>query len=157
MRALSRLSLLALSFPVTVIADGTSVRGVVTDSATGKPIPCRIYVQGEDGTWHFPKSEARAGAAIEYRKQRQDNPRAVEMHTTLSAHPFALTLAPGRYTFTVERGKEYLPETRAVTVGKEPVELAFKLRRWIDMSARGWYSGETHVHRAAEELPTLML
>src|SRR5262245_26900627 len=25
------------------------------------------------------------------------------------------------------------------------------------MSARGWYSGETHVHRAAEELPTLVL
>jgi hypothetical protein len=129
----------------------------VTDSATGRPVPCRVYVEGEDGTWHFPKSEAKAGSAVEYRKQRQDNPRSVEMHTTLSAHPFVLTLPPGRYTFTVERGKEYLPESRVVTVGKDPVELHFKLRRWVDMAALDWYSGETHVHRPAEELPTLVL
>jgi hypothetical protein len=147
----------SLMFPLAGVADGTKVRGEVTDSATGKPIPCRIYIQASDGTWHFSKSEAKAGTAIEYRKQRTDNPRAVEMHTTLSAHPFVLTLPPGRYTVTVERGKEYIAESRAVAVDKEPVELAFKLRRWIDMSARGWYSGETHVHRAAEELPTLML
>ena len=44
-----------------------------------------------------------------------------------------------------------------MTVGKDPVDLRFKLRRWIDMAARGWYSGETHVHRSAEELPNLML
>ena len=79
------------------------------------------------------------------------------MHTTLSAHPFAVTLPPGKYTFTVERGKEYLPESRVVTVGNDPLDLRFTLRRWIDMAARGWYSGETHVHRSAEELPNLML
>ena len=79
------------------------------------------------------------------------------MHTTLSAHPFVLTLPPGTYAVTIERGKEYLPESRAVTVGADPVEVQFKLRRWIDMAGRGWYSGETHVHRAADELPTLML
>lgn len=156
-----RLTILAavagLMAPAAVYAQGTRVRGEVTDAATGRPVACRIYIQGEDGTWHFPKSEAKAGLAIEYRKQRQDNRRAVEMHTTLSAHPFAVTLPPGRYTVTVERGKEFLPETRAVTVGTGPVELAFKLRRWVDMAARGWYSGETHVHRPAEELPTLML
>src|SRR5262249_44554704 len=102
--AVLALALLApLTLPTTAAADGTSVRGEVTDSATGQPVACRIYIEGEDGTWHFSKSEAKAGAAIEYRKQRQDNPRSVEMHTTLSAHPFALTLPPGRYTFTVER------------------------------------------------------
>ncbi|HJZ59274.1 MAG TPA: CehA/McbA family metallohydrolase [Gemmataceae bacterium] len=138
-------------------ADGTVVRGEVTDAATGKPISCRVYVEGEDGTWHFPRSEAKGGSAVEYRKQRPDNPRSVEMHTTLSAHPFLVTLPLGRYTFTVERGKEHLPETQVVTVGKDPVDLRFKLKRWIDMAARGWYSGETHVHRDAEELPTLML
>src|SRR5688500_18053158 len=93
-----------LMHPAAAVADG-QVRGEVTDAATGRPVACRIYIQGEDGTWHFPKSEAKGGSAIEYRKQRQDNRRAVEMHTTLSAHPFALTLPPGRYTVTVERGK----------------------------------------------------
>ncbi len=150
-------ALLTALVPPAAAAEGTAVRGEVTDAATGKPVPCRIYIEGPGGTWHFPKSEAKGGTAIEYRKQRPDNPRSVEMHTTLSAHPFALTLPPGRYTFTVERGKEYLREMRAVTVGKDPVELQFKLRRWADMAALGWYSGETHVHRPAEELPTLML
>src|SRR5262245_31280979 len=147
----------ALAVPARATPDGTSVRGEVTDAATGKAVACRIYIEGDDGTWHFPKPEAKAGSAIEYRRERKDNPRSVEMHTTLSAHPFVVSLPPGRYTFTVERGKEYLSETRVVTVGKDPVDLKFKLRRWIDMAALGWYSGETHVHRAAEELPTLML
>lgn len=155
MRALSRLSALALLavmpplLPAQDTADVTRVRGEVTDAATGQAVACRIYIEGEKGTWHFPKSDAKAGAAFEYRKQRPDNPRSVEMHTTLSAHPFAVSLPPGRYTVTVERGKEYLPETRVVTVGKAPVDLKFELKRWTDMAARGWYSGDTHVHRAA--------
>jgi hypothetical protein len=146
-----------LMVPAPATADGTRVRGEVTDSATGQPIPCRVYIEGEDGAWHFPKSVANAGSAVEYRKQRPGNPRSVEMHTTLSAHPFVVTLQPGRYTFTVERGKEYLPETQVVTVGKDAIDLRFPLRRWIDMAALGWYSGETHVHRSAEELPNLIL
>jgi len=148
-------AILAIALPAT--ADGTKVRGEVTDDATGKLIQCRIYIEGADGAWHFPASEAKAGSAVEYRKERKGSPPSVEMHTTLSAHPFVLTLPPGRYTVTVERGKEYLPETQGVTVGKEPIDLRFKLRRWIDMPARGWYSGETHVHRSAEELPNLVL
>ncbi len=146
-----------LLFSAPVAAQEVPVRGTVTDSATGKLVACRIYIEGEDGKWYFPKSEAKAGVAVEYRKQRTDNPRSVEMHTTLSAHPFVISLAPGKYTFTVERGKEYLPETRVVAVGREPLDLQFKLKRWIDLSALGWYSGETHVHRTAEELPTLVL
>jgi len=146
-----------LTFPAPATADGTRVRGEVTDSATGRLIPCRVYIEGEDGSWHFPAAEAKAGSAVEYRKQRADRKGSVEMHTTLSAHPFVISLRPGRYTFTVERGKEYLPESRAVAVGQEPLDLRFKLRRWIEMAALGWYSGETHVHRSADELPNLLL
>src|SRR5262245_1431603 len=112
--ALSLVVSAALVFPTGARADGTRVRGEVTDSATGEAIACRIYIEGEGGTWHFPKSEAKTGSAVEYRKQRTDNTRCVEMHTTLSAHPFVITLEPGKYTFTVERGKEYLPEMRVV-------------------------------------------
>jgi hypothetical protein len=155
MRAFSLAVSVWLAVPTVARADGTLVRGEVTDTGTGKPIACRIYIAGENGTWHFPASKG--GSAFEYRKERKDNRHSVEMHTTLSAHPFAVTLPAGRYTFTVERGKEYLPESRVVTVGKEPLDLTFKLRRWIDMSSLGWYSGETHVHRAAEELPTLVI
>jgi hypothetical protein len=79
------------------------------------------------------------------------------MHTTLSAHPFAIDLRPGTYTVTVERGKEYQPQSQRVTLERFDLAVTFRLQRWIDASARGWYSGETHVHRTLEDLPNAML
>lgn len=129
--------------------------GRVTDAASGRLIPARVYICSSSGKWHFAKSASRAGSAVEYRKNR--GPKSVEMHTTLSAHPFVATLPPGKYTVTVERGKEYLPATKRVTIGEQPVEVTFRLKRWINLAARGWYSGDTHVHRTVAELPNAML
>eukprot|EP00913_Durusdinium_trenchii_P035312 g33042.t1 len=109
----------------------------------------------KNGKWHFAKSAHKKGSAIEYRKNR--GPNSVEMHTSISAHRFRAELPAGEYTVTVERGKEYLPYTKKVTIGARPVELTVKLRRWINMAARGWYSGDTHVHRTVAELPNAML
>src|SRR5262245_50443676 len=135
----------------------TRLTGEVRDSVTRALLPARIYIQGQDGTWLFPRSRSAEGSAVAYRKQRPDRRESVEMHTTLSPHPFEIDLPPGTYTVTVERGKEYHPETRRVVIGREPVKLAFDLKRWIDLAQRGWYSGETHVHRTLEELPNVML
>ena len=38
------------------------------------------------------------------------------------------------------------PQRQRVTVG-EP-QTAFALSRWIDLPARGWYSGDHHIHAA---------
>jgi hypothetical protein len=131
--------------------------GTIVDAATERPLPARIYVQGADGAWHFPRSQAAAGSAVTYKKQRGDNPRCVEMHTTLSAHPFTVELPPGKYTITVERGPEYLPTTLTVALGDKAGDATIKLHRWIDMAGLGWYSGDTHVHRPLDELPNVML
>lgn len=133
------------------------VTGRVVDEATREPVPCRLYLQGADGRWHFPESASVAGSAIRYERQNWVNRSAVEYHTTLSAHPFRIELEPGHYAITVERGKEYRALTREFTVGAEPVELHLPLRRWVDLAARGWYSGDTHVHRSLSELPNVML
>lgn len=133
----------------------TTVRCQVVDSHSGQAQAARVYIQGADGTWHFPKSSA--GTIVEYRKSRSDNPRSVEMHATVSAHQFSALLSPGKYTFTIEHGKEYHPEVRDVTVGSQALELSFRLRRWIDLAKLGWFSGDTHVHRTLEELPNLLL
>src|SRR5262245_14941132 len=73
------------------------LRCEVVDADTGKTIPSRIYIQNDGGMWFFPRSEAGSGSAFTYRKQRNDVPRCVEMHTTLSAHPFVVDLPPGKY------------------------------------------------------------
>jgi hypothetical protein len=135
----------------------TLLRGEVVDADTGRPISCRVSIRGEDGSWFFPESESPQGSAIPYRKTAIGEPRIVEMHTTLSAHPFGVRLPEGRYVLTAERGKEYHPEQREVAVGTKPVRLSVRLRRWIDMAGRGWYSGDTHVHRTLDELPSVML
>jgi hypothetical protein len=47
------------------------------------------------------------------------------------------------------RGPEYLIEEQAVDLSKdEPREIAFKLRRWVDPAATGWWSGDHHIHAA---------
>lgn len=131
------------------------LRGEIVDASGGAPLPARIYIQGADGAWHFPRSIG--GTAVTYKKQRPDNSKCVEMHTTLSAHPFSIDLPPGKYTITVERGKEYLPLVREVALNDGPIEVKLPLTRWINLAERDWYSGETHVHRTLEELPNVML
>lgn len=133
------------------------LRGDIVDADSGKAIAARIYIQGADGSWHFPTSESPDGAAVPYKRQRGDNKNAVEMHTALPAHPFVVDLPPGPYTIAVERGKEYLPAIETVKLTTEPVKVTIKLCRWLDMAERGWYSGDTHVHRNLDELPTVML
>lgn len=131
------------------------LHGEIVDANDGARLPARVYIQGADGTWHFPGSIG--GTAVTYKKQRGDNLKCVEMHTTLSDHPFAVDLPPGKYVVTVERGKEFLPLVREVVVMDAPVEVRLPLKRWINLAERDWYSGETHVHRAMDELPNIML
>ncbi|MFQ5734193.1 MAG: hypothetical protein ACE5KM_19830, partial [Planctomycetaceae bacterium] len=146
--------ILLWGIPVGALHAGT-LTGTVVDAGTGKSLPARVYVRSETGTWHFVKSAAKDGSAIEYRKRRGMN--SVEMHTTISAGPFTVELPAGKYAVTIERGKEYHSLSRNVTIGNDPVKVRFRLIRWIDMAKRGWYSGDTHVHRSVAELPNAML
>lgn len=127
----------------------------VVDADTGDRLPARVYVQSSDGRWFFAKSASPDGSAVIYNKQRYE--RSFEKHTTVSAHPFVVDVPPGRLTVGVERGKEYLPAEQTVEIGREPMNLRIELKRWIDMAAAGWYSGDTHVHRPLDELPNLLL
>ncbi len=131
------------------------LRGRIVDAESGQILPARIYIRSADGEWHFPTSDHPDGSAVEYRKQRQAG--SLEMHTPLSAHPFTVNVIPGEYSIVAERGKEYVPFEKTVTVGGDGLELSIPLKRWISLADRGWYSGDTHVHRAMDELPNVLL
>jgi hypothetical protein len=137
-------------------ATATPVEGVILDASTDRILPARLYVRDDTGGWHFAESTSAAGSAIRYERHRA-NSDSMERHVTLSAHPFRLELAPGRYTFTIERGKEYRPLTRGVTVASAMPRLEFRLERWSDMAKDGWYSGDTHVHRPPGEIANVIL
>jgi hypothetical protein len=94
----------------------------VVDADTGKLLPSRVYVRAEDGTWFFP-------API----QRTVPPSPMQAAPTTPdpwrcTPPFRPSIrrrsAPGRYTITAEHGKEYLPESKQVTIGGEAASVS---------------------------------
>lgn len=66
---------------------------------------------------------------------------------------FSLKLKPGKYRISIEHGNEYLPISEQFTVKPTDVELqnSYLLKRWIDLPARGWYSGDVHTHHASHK------
>jgi len=133
------------------------IKGRVVDSESGVVLPARLYIESDTGEFFHVLSASDSGKAVPYSKVRGNG--SVEVHSTLSAHPFVADLPVGKYTLTAERGKEYFTIKKEIVVSDNqgPEEVVLSLERWIDMASRGWYSGETHVHRTVEELPTLML
>ncbi|MGD2108885.1 MAG: CehA/McbA family metallohydrolase, partial [Phycisphaerae bacterium] len=61
--------------------------------------------------------------------------------------PFDMLLPPGEWDIAVRRGVEHIPvfDTISVRPG-QLVKKTYRARRWVDMAARGWYSGDAHVH-----------
>ena len=137
---------------------GQWLKASVVDGATDKIIPARVYVESETGEWFFVESSSNEGSALPYREEWVPMAGSVEKHTTVSAHPFQVLLKPGRYTVTIERGKEYVPLSESIViVADQGIEKRFRLQRWVNLAERGWFSGETHVHRRISELPNVML
>jgi hypothetical protein len=61
----------------------------------------------------------------------------------------SVALPPGKYSIEVSRGPEYRVQTRAVEIpGNRDVDFNVALERWIDPAARGWISGDHHIHAA---------
>lgn len=61
----------------------------------------------------------------------------------------SLSLPHGYYTLKSSGGPEYIPQTTEFNVdGKAPASLNIQLKRWIDPSQYGWYSGDPHIHAA---------
>jgi hypothetical protein len=71
-------------------------------------------------------------------------------HQIYRAAGETVSLPPGDYTVTVQRGPEYHVETLPLSIQPDAVNqrLAVQLRRWIHPAKRFWYSGDHHVHAA---------
>ncbi len=63
-----------------------------------------------------------------------------------------IALPESALTVFVERGMEYRPELFPAAFTERTV----RLRRWIDLASRGWWSGDTHVHREPKDVALLM-
>ena len=70
---------------------------------------------------------------------------------------FEIDLPRGDYRVLASKGPEYLPVDQRLSVsGDTDTPHTIRLKRWTDMSSRGWHSGDCHIHyerldAAAEE------
>jgi hypothetical protein len=115
----------------------------------GNPTAARVYLVGPAGGPLFPKD------TIVYNKVRPDG--VSERHFVPRHGAFTTEVPAGKYVVTVEKGKEYVPQRAAIAV---PVfgaaKRTIRLRRWVKMADRGWFSGDMHVHRSLSDLGVLM-
>jgi len=132
-----------------IVEDGRNwVETVVVDDHTGQPVPCRIHFRSPQGvpyqphghhghvnsnndTWHIDVGgDVRLGqisyACIDGRCQGW--------------------LPRGEVLVDVARGFEYEPLRQRCTIEPGQRRLELRLKRWTNMNARGWFSGDTHVH-----------
>lgn len=57
-------------------------------------------------------------------------------------------LPAGEYDIEFQRGPESLIEKRRVTIDATSGTLSFQVKRWVDPSKLGWWSGDHHIHAA---------
>ena len=113
----------------------------VTDSA-GAPTPVRLSVTGADGRGWAPDTAWRHADDGFDRKVRP-----FEMTYFHAKGSATLTLPAGKYTVLATRGLEYAAVTKTVEVAAGSTAAArLRLDRLMDLPARGWWSGDMHVH-----------
>jgi hypothetical protein len=129
----------------------------VVDADTQQPIAARIYCLALDGTPYFFRSDSANGSAVPYEKQNWINARSTEYHTTVSADPCVAVVPDGRYQLTVERGGAWRGWSETIQLDGTDLDLIVPLHSWADPASRGWYSGDTHLHRTVSELRNVVV
>ena len=125
------------------------VLSVSIQDETGSPTAARVYLVGQEGVPVLPKD------TIVYDKVRPDG--VSERNFVPRGGAFTTEAPAGKYIITVEKGKEYVPERAEILVPESgSVKRTIRLRRWVTMADRGWFSGDMHVHRALSDLAVLM-
>jgi hypothetical protein len=112
----------------------------VIDKDTGRPITCRMHLTGPNG----------------------NKPRKVEKAPFWQDHfvfpgNILLRVPLGNYNFVLERGLEYLNVDGHFAINTFADDSKqVELRRFVDMSAEGWWSGDLDVHRPVNDTELLM-
>jgi hypothetical protein len=115
------------------------------------PVPARVHLTGPDGNAVKPAAQPSGlprvlGPPLPFFQDHWSTPGKL-----------SLELSPGTYAVLVERGPEYRRASGKIEVppgGKPSARVV--LERWVRLSARGWWCGDTHVHRPIEELPLIL-
>jgi hypothetical protein len=116
--------------------------GKIWDRDTSRPLAARVQVLASNGALCAP--------ADSIHKHGTGEPFFYADGT------FAVDLPSGQADVVVERGTEYRPLRRTLTIPRHgAVELDLALERWARLAERGWYAGNTHIHYDEKETRAL--
>ena len=119
-------------------AQNVSVTMRVTDAAKNA-LPCRIHVYNANG-------EPQRAANLPFFRDHFSCLGNAQLH-----------LAPGKYSWEVERGPEFESKSGTLDTREgKPQQIDVALNRISNLRDDGWYSGDLHVHRPAGDVETLM-
>jgi TolB protein len=108
------------------------VRLKTIERATGKPVTARVTLKHEQGKFHAPPGALH---------------RVIIDNGHFYCEGAAEFEAPvGNYKLRIFRGPEYRVHHQELALSPEGTDLTVALERWTDTAARGWYSGENHIH-----------
>ncbi len=134
---------------VELIDNGRNwVRTTVVDDATGRPLNCRIHFRSPEGVPYAPH-----GHHAHINSGNQTWHVDIGGDVRLGQISYAYIdgncegwLPRGDVMVDVARGFEYEPLRTTVHIAPGQQELQLRLKRWIDMRQRRYFSGDTHVH-----------
>jgi len=137
----------------------TATRGrlklTVLSDDTGRPAPAMVRLM-----WYTDGVARQPANGIDFGPQFANQGRSGrggERHPNLPGKfnksfwcvpgPFEMSLSPGTWQVGIRRGVEHEVIFEDITIRSgELTERTFRPKRWVNMSRRGWWSGDDHVH-----------
>ena len=126
----------------------------IVDGATGKPTLCRVNVVGADGNFYQPQDNPLSAYSLNGKwpeslagNRPSKAPIRYFGHFFYTPGTFSVDVPEGQVRIEVWKGFEYRPEvltTRAASGTSHDSKVA--IARTVPMAARGWYSGDPHLH-----------
>ncbi|HEY5910784.1 MAG TPA: CehA/McbA family metallohydrolase [Verrucomicrobiae bacterium] len=123
----SVLSSLVLANATVLGAQDAVLRGTIKDASSGGLTPCTVAITDSSGKLLTESESFKAGFRC--------------------AGQFTRHLPPGRTRVRITRGFETTAIDLELDLAPgQQADKMFALRRSVDLRARGWYSGDSHVH-----------
>lgn len=124
------------------------VHTTVVDDDTGKPVPCRIHFRSAQGVPYAPHGHhAHVNSNLgTWHIDIGGDVRLGQISYAYIDGKCQGWVPRGEVIVDVARGFEYEPLRTRVEIKPGQRELTLRLKRWIDMNAERYFSGDTHVH-----------
>jgi hypothetical protein len=129
----------------------------ILDEATAKPTPVRVQLTRNGHP--VPKLPAEAVAVMYGLWDHEDGYAFQPDSSFYVSGRFQINLSPGTYQLSLSKGAEYLHQTQTIVVSAgRPIQKIYRLKRWTNAAAKGWYSTDGHIHirRSPRDNPHIM-